>query len=245
MTSRRWVFISPHLDDAALSCGGLISHLTSKGDPCVNITLTTGIPNLKSTSVLVEDIQREWGIIDPADAVATRKIEDLKSMRTLSCDSIHLDQLDAIYRQSPEGEFLYSSIFDPIHPLESELPTKIADLIKNQLGLNDQLVFPLAIGGHVDHVITHAAAGFFSGEVLYYIDVPYCFKSNLEADATLEGYEPIFFPLNEENAKAWVKAIMCYPSQISSLFKDEQDMTMKIMEYFSQKKGIILLRKGS
>lgn len=243
MIPSRWVFISPHLDDAALSCGGLMAHLNSNGVACVNITLTTGIPVLKANSDLIKEIQAEWGISDPAEAVAARKNEDSAAMRVLGCASNHLDFLDAIYRQDQAGNFLYSSIFDPIHPLETDFHTRIAESIKPLLQPGDQLVFPLAVGKHIDHLLTHAAASAFGNEVLYYIDVPYCFTQDNEVDTAINGFERVHLGFSEQSARSWTEAILCYPSQLSSLFDDERDMVTKIFEYFSRNEGILLFRK--
>jgi len=92
-------------------------------------------------------------------------------------------------------------------------------------------------------VLTHSAASFFSENTLYYIDVPYCFKPTAELDGIPRGYEQIHYGFSKENAQNWTQAILCYPSQLSSLFADEQDMVTKILEYFSRNQGIILLRK--
>lgn len=245
MSSPRWVFISPHLDDAALSCGGLISDLTARGTPCLNITITAGIPELSARSKLIDDVQRKWGFTDPAEAVRIRKDEDIKAMAILGCQVIHLDFLDAIYRKSKDGDFFYSSIFDSIHPDELYLPQNIARSLTKYLRADDILLLPLALGKHIDHLITREAARFLDQRIYYYIDVPYIFSSeNDHKPMELELYTHIRH-FGKKYLRDWVLAIQCYSSQLSSLFEDSNDLERKITNYYFQFEGIILLREGS
>jgi hypothetical protein len=50
----RWIYISPHLDDAALSAGGLIHEQTQAGLPVEIWTLMSGFPLVDEVSPLAQ-----------------------------------------------------------------------------------------------------------------------------------------------------------------------------------------------
>ncbi len=45
MIKQHWIFLSPHLDDVALSCGGLVLDLAQQGFVVDNWTLMGGYPH--------------------------------------------------------------------------------------------------------------------------------------------------------------------------------------------------------
>jgi len=245
LNSPRWVFISPHLDDAALSCGGLISHLTTHGFSCINITVTAGIPELTIKSPLIDEVQNQWKLNDSAEAVKLRKVEDNKAMRLLDCKPIHLNFLDAIYRRSKNAHFFYQSIYDPIHPEEIDLAKEIAHSMMDYLLPDDLIILPQAIGGHVDHEIVKNSAKFLSNKRFYYLDVPYIFKTDFSILDRYSSVEMFVHPFNQNHIQKWIEAIQAYPSQLSSLFKDSADLNQQVTDYYSRFKGIILLPEGS
>lgn len=245
MNTPRWVFISPHLDDAALSCGGLISDLTARGVACLNITVTAGIPDITRSSSLIDEIQNQWQLNDPAEAVKLRRAEDINAMRLLGCQPIHLNFLDAIYRSSQDDEFYYQSIYDPIHPDESGLAEEIARSIAVHLKPDDLVILPQAIAGHVDHEIVKNSAVFLENKRFYYLDVPYIFKTDFEILNRFTSIELFVHSFNQKHIQKWIEAIQAYPSQLSSLFTDSINLDQQIIAYYSRFKGIILLPEGS
>lgn len=243
--SERWLFISPHLDDAVLSCGGLIHQLTSNGTHCTNITITAGIPDKDTSSGLMDEVQSQWEMVDPIEAVKARLLEDISANELLGSIPIHLNNLDLIYRMDDHGHPLYNDIYLPLHSSETNLHKTIANELASYINPADTVIFPLSIGDHIDHVIAYEASKQINAKVLYYIDVPYFFRGNEEYTTRVSAFEKVFFPLDQINVDAWIAAILRYPSQLSSLFKDGRDLITKITEYYSQNRGIILLRSRS
>ena len=91
-----WIYISPHLDDAAYSCGGLI-WMQCQSNQNVNIwTVFAGEPPEGSLSTFAKSILKRWGL----DAVPTkhRRSEDIHSSQILGANWRHFDYQDAIYR---------------------------------------------------------------------------------------------------------------------------------------------------
>ncbi|MBA4379671.1 MAG: PIG-L family deacetylase, partial [Anaerolinea sp.] len=57
----RWIYISPHLDDAVLSCGGLIWEQSHAGTQVEIWTVCTGDPPEGPLSPFAEVLHAEWG----------------------------------------------------------------------------------------------------------------------------------------------------------------------------------------
>jgi hypothetical protein len=236
----RWIYISPHFDDAILSCGGLIDYQTSIGLSVEVWTVTSGIPQLEGSSDLIKQIQEQWNVTSPAEAVIERKKEDNLALGLVNATSSHLNYLDCIYRASREGNFYYQSIFSDIHPEEANLPLQISNLINQQIQDEDILVFPLSIGNHIDHEIVNEAAKFIPNKKLFFIDIPYFFKDEEILETIKNNYieKNILFPPN--HIVNWVKGILLYKSQVSSLFLNEKDVDEKITRFYSRFNGLSL-----
>ena len=92
------VVLSPHLDDAALSIGGLIAGFTAAGEAILVVTVAAGSPLPHMIlSPFAAALHRAWGL-SSTEAVARRRREDEAAMATLGAEARRLDQLDAVVR---------------------------------------------------------------------------------------------------------------------------------------------------
>ena len=71
------VYLSPHLDDAVFSCGGVIYQQTSMGDEVLVVTICAGEPMTDQLSPFAQGLHERWGI-DQA-SVEVRREEDLRA----------------------------------------------------------------------------------------------------------------------------------------------------------------------
>ena len=114
----KWVYLSPHLDDAVLSCGGLIWEQIRSGGNVEIWTICAGAPPTGDLSGFAKELHERWGL--GMDAVSKRRMEDQVACRILGAGHKHYDIPDAIYRRDPKtGEILYDSfdvILSGIHP---------------------------------------------------------------------------------------------------------------------------------
>src|SRR5688572_14693830 len=111
-----YVFISPHLDDTVLSCGGLIHQLASTGEQVVNVTvITADQPDDVPFTWLAGRNHAAWALGNKP--FAQRRIEDANAAAILGMESVHLGMLDAIYRRDADGHPLYttSTVRVPVH----------------------------------------------------------------------------------------------------------------------------------
>ncbi len=228
-----WIYLSPHMDDVALSCGGLVWEQAQAGLAVDIWTICSGDPPPGRFSPFAIELHARWEITEMT--AAQRRAEDAASAAILGARLRHLPLPDCIYRKNSEGEALYASeaaIFGPIHADESGLVRWLADEIARNLPAGARLVCPLSLGGHVDHRLTHAAAGLLGLPLWYYADYPYVlrFPDHLTG-MQKAGWRENIFELTPAGLQAWVSSVAAHRSQISSFWPDWQSMNGAIRAY--------------
>lgn len=235
------IYLSPHLDDAIMSCGGQIYQQIQTGKIVLVVTVMAGDPPNGELSCFAKSLQDRWELA--TDAVAARRNEDVEACHLLGVDYLHWDIPDCIYRVNPAGgEALYASeeaIFGQIHTAEYDL---INDLVRYMTNLptHNRILIPLAIGQHVDHQLVRLAAERWQNKagLAYYEEYPYARDSAaISAALTQKGIlYPEVIPLSGQALSAKIRAAGCYRSQISTFFDSLQDLGTQITHY-SQKVG--------
>ncbi len=239
----RWIYISPHLDDAALSAGGLIYEQTKSGLPVEIWTITCGLPPEGEISPLAQALHSMWGFSSTEETIRLRRAEDEKAAAMLGAKTVHFDFLDCIYRRGANGEWLYSmDIFGPPLPEEAELPSQIASALSARLKPDDVLVCQFGVGRHVDHLLVRRAAELLGRPLLYNIDIPYLFSNPSELASNTAGMRETAHSVTEAGLGAWQEAILAYSSQFSSLFDSPDQMRDSIHYYWGDKGSIDLWR---
>ncbi|MBI5943572.1 MAG: PIG-L family deacetylase [Chloroflexi bacterium] len=236
----RWIYISPHLDDAVLSAGGLIYEQTRAGMDVEIWTLMCGFPPSDELSPFAQVLHFDWGISSAAEVVTTRRAEDAKAANIVGAKTFYFDNLDCIYRRGKNGDWLYSGIFIPPHEDEGDLPARIAESISARLKPTDQLVCQFGLGSHVDHVLARRAVELLRRPVLYDADIPYLFKSPQELAAHTAGMKANTHRITEAGITSWQDAVSAYESQISSLFESLDVMKSQIRNYCEENDGLRL-----
>lgn len=236
-----WIYLSPHLDDAVLSCGGLIFEQTRQGIPVEIWTIFAGDPPPGPISAFAQATHLLWGTSNGAETVALRKAEDQEAARLVGAEFVHFDFPDCIYRRSPDGTPLYpESVFAPAHLSDRGLPRCIAKVLKSELLPGDILVCPLTLGGHVDHVLARRAAELLHRPLRYYADVPYLLNYPQTLEPTIVPMQDELFGISEEGLHAWLNGATAYKSQISSLFNGEGTLEDAIRSYWQSRRGVQL-----
>ena len=228
------IYLSPHLDDAVLSCGGRIYQEIAQGVRVLIVTLAAGEPRAEIRSSFAQFQHHNWGL-DASEVIDARRAEDIAACRVLGADYVHWSLPDCIYRIDPaSGEPLYTSekdIFGEIDPAELPLVERLAEKI-GSLPPDAQLLVPLTLGNHVDHQLTRAAAERQSGRSLvYYEDYPYI-QRHPETLAALVSPESAWqaevVPLSRAALEARIEASRQYRSQIGQLFDDGEGMVSAV-----------------
>jgi LmbE family N-acetylglucosaminyl deacetylase len=230
------IYLSPHLDDVALSCGGQIAAQTTAGRSILVVTLMAGDPPPAPLSDFAQTLHQRWQL--PANVVAQRRQEDAIACQVLDVDFIHWQIPDCIYRSHPQtGKPLYASedaIFGRVHRADSELLDGLARRLAG-LPAHGRLFLPLAIGHHVDHQITRATAERCFGltSLNYYEDYPYVTEPGALAavippDRT--GWQVDVILLTETSLQAKIEAIAAYGSQLSTFFDGRSHLEKQIRD---------------
>ncbi len=222
----RWIYLSPHLDDAILSCGGIIFQQRKEGILVEIWNWMSGIPaDDLPLSELARSVHAEWEFATAKEAFTARLQEDRLAALRVNANPRYFDLYDCIYRRSPNGEALYSDeIFVPPHPADAPLVDEIAALITENLRDDDILVCPLTIGNHPDHVIVRRAAEQTGYPIRYYADIPYMLWYPEQLAERIEGFKSEEYTISAGELKIWQEAVAAYSSQMPILFGGEEMM---------------------
>ncbi len=242
----RWIYLSPHLDDAVLSAGGLIYDQVQAGIPVEIWTFMCGYPLDGEYSMFAQVLHKIWGFSSGEEAVRGRRAEDLQAANILGAKAVHFDFLDCIYRRGRNGEWLYSDIYLPPHEDEADLPRQIAEAASARLMPDDVLVCPLSVGSHVDHVLVRRAAELLDRPLRYDIDIPYLFYKPEELEVKAAGMKETVHPITEAGLRSWQEAILAYRSQFPVLgerLHTPEKMRDAIRSYWEEQGGLRLFER--
>jgi LmbE family N-acetylglucosaminyl deacetylase len=249
--SYQHVYLSPHYDDASLSCGGSIHQQIRAGQAVLVVTICAAPPQAGDPlSPFARELHSFWG--SPEDVVATRRAEDRAAMEALGVSYVQLDFNDCIYRGRPaDGIWYYNDdaeLFGQIHPADLMLAEQIAAAI-DQVVLfagNSTLYAPLTVGNHVDHQLVHAAAVQLQNEtrsLAFYEDYPYVdpgFSHGSKRTRALaetlahlpyDNLSSQLQMLSEADLLAKISSIAAYGSQIPFLLGGQEEMADKVRTY--------------
>jgi LmbE family N-acetylglucosaminyl deacetylase len=246
MDVMRWIYLSPHLDDAVLSAGGLIYEQTKSGIPVEIWTCMCGYPpELPESeySSFAQTLHKEWGFLSAVEGIRLRRQEDRRAAARVGASVLHFDFLDCIYRRGRNGEWLYYEISKPPREEDEELPSQIAETVSAQLSRDDVLVCQLSVGSHVDHVLVRQAAELLGWPLLYDVDIPYLFEKPHELEPKAVGMEESVHLVTESGLRVWQEAILEYESQLPVLgdsFNTSEKAMGAIQSYWAERKGIPL-----
>ncbi len=226
------IYLSPHLDDVVLSCGGRVYQEGLAGRSVLVVTLMAGDPPAPAMrSPFVAALHSRWGLENTPKPVAVRRAEDLEALSLLGAEAQHAPWLDCIYRQHPStGEWLYHSedaLWGPAHPVEGELVAQMARYLADlPLAPAGRVYVPLAVGGHVDHRLVRQAAEVWDvsrERLVYYADYPYAEQPDALSAVLGEGrgWRSERVPLTAEDLAVKAEAVARYRSQVSTFFPQE------------------------
>jgi len=232
MKKQHWIFLSPHLDDVALSCGGLVWDLVNQGFTVEIWTVMAGIPHGEPYSDFAEMIHLDWGIL-AKEAVKTRREEDKQACEVLGVKLRHYDWLDGIYREDPiSGTPLITDNVELFSKApEDWLVEAIRKELEERIPVNAKLIIPISLGAHIDHRTVVQAANRLQKKLTYYADYPYVLTCKDPPGSHPTRWKNISHHLNGAALNHWQKAILCYASQISSFWHDEDEARMALSNY--------------
>ncbi len=232
------IFLAPHFDDVALSCGGTVCLFAQLGLQPLVVTLFGGEPHEPLSAFALQ--QHRWRGLDDTTVIQLRRSEELAAAKVLGAQCLWFDLPDAIYRDAryTSDAELFGSIHPDDLPLVETLRAMVEDISAPQSG-QPTLFVPLAVGGHVDHQIARAVGSAFVAQgytVWAYEDLPYAASPNgrehcRELVTQYTSTSPWLVFLTEELFLSRLKAIRCYQSQVAFIFREVGDMEETLRTY--------------
>jgi LmbE family N-acetylglucosaminyl deacetylase len=170
--------VSPHLDDAILSCGILMQRRKAAGDEVISLNIFTAGTNAEN-----------------------RHREDRLAEKEIGAQTFFLDELDA-----PDRNPLYKSDIKLFFGVLEDIPeTYIANVEKRVRDFFsthkiDIAYFPLAAGTHIDHRIAHTVGMRIKNiPVKFYEDRPYIlWPGVLQGRMNQLGSDAVLPPVTEQ-----------------------------------------------
>ena len=238
----KWIYLSPHFDDVAFSCGGLVWEQVQSGDDVSILTICAGEPPPGPISRYAQSLHVRWET--GQDAVSIRKAENFRSCQILGATAINFSIPDVIYRRSPlDGFPMCESDADltaGLRPEEAQLVDDLKHMLGKALPQTCEIVSPLALGSHVDHLLVKTAVEALDRTVWYYADFPYLVGLDeipLEIETEM-SHE--LFPISKRGLTIWKASIAAHSSQISTFWADTDQMQEAVQTYWEPLHGLRL-----
>ena len=228
------LFLSPHLDDVAFSCGGTLLRLAD--DPQWRVVLCTVFTeSVDGPRGFALRCQTDKGIAPEVDYMALRRAEDASYVEASGVDDAwHWQHREAPHRgyASPEELFageraddrVWQSVRDDLTSLDAELQPEV-------------VFAPQGLGNHVDHLQTiRAVLGVYPAgrKVWWYRDTPYAIRepsappAALLKEVTLTP-QPVI--LSDDVLARKIAGCALYASQIGFQFGGEDGLREKLTQF--------------
>ena len=217
------VYVAPHYDDVALSCGGQVAADARTAAPTIVTVFAGQATQLHGAFARFQHAR--WGF-DDDDAVAQRRAEDACAALALGA-SVRvrwLEELDAIYRNPAYDSD--SALFGRRLASDGGVVQRVVAALA-ALSAHEFIV-PLGVGNHVDHQLAFRAGQALAADghaVWAYADLPYALNSAaVEQRLACGGVGPArLLTLDDEAWERKLRAIECYASQLPVLFRSHGD----------------------
>ncbi len=179
------LFLSPHLDDVAFSCGGLLARLGDAGWRTAMVTAFTASV-LPATGFALA-CQTDKGLGAEVDYMALRREEDRNAAAILGVSDLRwLDLAEAPHRGYGAAPALFGAILDADdvwRPLAAAVSALVRELQP------DLVLAPQGLGNHVDHrQMIRAVRQAAPPHLAFYRDTPYAIR-NPDALPYVDGPE--------------------------------------------------------
>jgi len=232
LSSHKNVFIvSPHFDDAVLSCGSLIEKLIGQK---VNVTIINIFtkahsgPYTLSAKKFLNDSNKHT---DAVKLFEERHQEDMEALKKLGVQLINLDLADALFRKKNTFNFMAKILPELNHIYPTYRWHVIKNVAKDDIAIsqleskltqfadkNAVFIIPYGIGNHADHKITRKVCEkiLCNKQFIIYSDFPYNIRTN-RFGVCPKGWKRISLDIDYKQKS---NIINMYGTQINGLFKD-------------------------
>ena len=228
------LFLSPHLDDAVFSCGGLAACLADAGWRTVLATAFTR--SVVPATGFALACQLDKGLDAEADYMALRREEDLVAGELLGFDEVlWLNLPEAPHRGYQSAPALFGAlrpddtVVDPLAEAFTHLVARCTP---------DLVLAPQGLGGHVDHrqVIAAVLRAVPPARVAFYRDTPYAIRApDAQPEAGVPCDSRATVPIGPALDRK-IAAAQAYTTQIGFQFQG-RDQTAQALRAFALAEG--------
>ena len=230
MTAPVALALSPHLDDAAFSCGGTLARLARSGWRVVVATaFTASVPDPQGFALAC---QLDKGLGPAVDYMALRREEDAAACTALGAEPVWLPFAEAPHR----GYGSAPELFGDTRSDDAIVPA-LADALRALIDLYEPaLVFaPQAIGGHIDHVqlVRALDSSGVAAPVAWWQDFPYLVRDAAPREPFANRFGTLAerpISLDEADVAAKRAACLAYASQLGFQFGGPDGLDRKLGE---------------
>lgn len=231
------LFLSPHLDDVAFSCGGTLFRLVAAGWNVTLLTVfTASVPDPRGFALRC---QTDKGLAPEVDYMALRRAEDQAAAERLG-----VGVNGVVHRPFPEAPHRgYDSsveLFAGAHA-DDAVWRGIADDLRLLTGETapDVVFAPQGLGNHVDHLqVIRAvlAVGGLAERTGWYRDTPYAIREPLATPAGNLSAElcEVAADISDEPLARKVMACRAYGSQVGFQFGGDAAVQPRLEAFHRQ-----------
>ncbi len=239
------LFLSPHLDDVVLSCGGIVHRLARSGERVIIVTAMAGDPpDDLPDSPVINAVKARYG---DAPLVRDRRLEDAQAAQTLGAQVYHLALTECAFRTTVCGAGELIALYpDHDSPFEGVRAGDDAPLtlFEFQPPFTDisAIYAPLGVDNHVDHRLTRDWALVLTGPGMpplnFYEEYPYA-RSRTALRRAHDYYRQALpalamtgevVPLDADDLAAKLRALRCYRSHLQVLWNDASAMEQALRD---------------
>jgi LmbE family N-acetylglucosaminyl deacetylase len=226
------VFLSPHYDDAALSCGGLLTRLSQRSAQVTMLTVfTADAANPDDTSPLAHTLRALWHTGHGQDEVYKVRAEEERGV----CEALGFGSAWLGFPEAPCRYPRMRTVDELVSPGYDLRQDVAYAALRERLGAEldahrGACVFvPLGVG-HLDHLLVYAVvddlitAGEVNHPVMYYEDYPYAARSGIAQRLAQVQSHTTMWPHTlalGDALRARFDLIQRYHSQMRMLFETE------------------------
>lgn len=213
--------LSPHFDDASLSCGQHILNWLSAGHDVEVVTVFTEFDAV-ALSPDSQEFMQKCGVKTGKEFHHLRGAEDKESLRQLGVKKFEwLGMTDGGFREK-NGSPVYEThdlLFAGKVLDGSEWQEKVRKTLRSVTSQADIVVVPLGVGRHADHLLVRDLLQQIvpQNQLLFYVDIPYAFQfSNWKLNQVVQCCtqpHSLVWPSSKKS-----KAVQAYTSQVPVLF---------------------------
>ena len=226
----RALLLSPHLDDAAFSCGATAATLAAAGWSVTLVTVfTQSVPDPQGFAL---ECQTSKGLPASVDYMKLRRAEDAAAAVAMGCDSVQWwPFLEAPHR----GYGSPAELFEPVR--DDDRIDGLSERIEDAVGslVPELVLLPQCWGRHVDHVqMVRAAVRHLPPAIGWWVDQPYALRAEPtpppEECVQLFGSLPDAAISPSAGRETKLDACAAYASQLGFQFGDAAAMRAALSE---------------